>query len=196
MNLAPEYIREQRERRVEALRAQIIAILPEPCAFVFEIGCGHGHYLTAYGSAHKELPCIGIDLVTKRIEKGNSKVEKRDLAHIHFLKAELTEFLDALPQGYTFARVFMLFPDPWPKKRHFKNRMVQTPLLDTLAARMEKGAQFCFRTDHEGYFEWTREHLDAHPQWEINPVTQWPFEERSFFQDLMESWNSLIAVRI
>lgn len=196
MNLGAEYILEQRGRRVEALRAQILELLPQPCAFVFEIGCGHGHYLTAYGSAHTELPCIGIDLITKRIEKGNAKAEKRDLAHVRFIKAELMEFLDALPEGYTFARVFMLFPDPWPKKRHHKNRMVQTALLDVLAARMQEGTEFCFRTDHGDYFEWTQEHLAAHPHWEVSKVAQWPFEQSSFFQDLMDSWNSLIAVRI
>lgn len=186
---------EQRGRRVEALREQILAFLPQPQPFIFEIGCGHGHYLTSYGEAHRDLPCIGIDLVTKRVEKGNAKAEKRGLAHVRFIKAELTEFLDAIPEGYTFARVFMLFPDPWPKKRHHKNRMVQTALLSTLAGRMAAGAEFCFRTDHEEYFQWTTEHLEAHPQWRLNPQAPWPFEERSFFQDLMESWNSLIATR-
>lgn len=196
MNLGAQYMLEQRARRVAALREQIVSLLPQPQPFIFEIGCGHGHYLTSYGAAHRDLPCIGIDLVTKRVEKGNSKAQKRELSHVHFLKAELTEFLEALPEGYTFQRVFMLFPDPWPKKRHHKNRMVQAPLLSTLASRMAPGAEFCFRTDHGEYFQWTVEHLEAHPQWAISPQADWPFEERSFFQDFMESWNSVIATRV
>lgn len=196
MNLGVEYMLQQRAARVAALREQITALLPQPCAFIFEIGCGHGHYLSSYGSAHDDLPCIGIDLITKRIEKGNAKAQKRNLSHVRFIKAELGEFLEALPEGYTFARVFMLFPDPWPKKRHHKNRMVQPALLSTLAGRMSAGAQFCFRTDHGEYFAWTQEHIENHPQWQINTLAQWPFEERSFFQDLMDSWHSLIAVRV
>lgn len=184
-------------------RAERIARLGQWCADhlsgaesrVLEIGCGHGHFLTTYALAHPAQTCVGIDLVTKRIEKATAKAEKRNLTQLRFLKAELGEFLAALPEGMLFDRVFMLFPDPWPKKRHHKNRMLQPLFLKRLAEITTPTADFCFRTDHEGLFAWGVEHIEASEDWEIDPAASWPLEERSYFQDMMEAWQSLIARR-
>ncbi|MGE9297020.1 MAG: tRNA (guanosine(46)-N7)-methyltransferase TrmB [Puniceicoccales bacterium] len=185
----------QRAERVTRLSAWIEEHFAGTERRVLEIGCGHGHFLTAYAQANPEQACVGIDLVTKRIDKGNSKAEKRGLANLRFHKAELTEFLDALPEGLAFERVFMLFPDPWPKKRHHKNRMIQHAFLERLSQITTPDADFCFRTDHEGLFAWTVEHLEESPLWRIDTDAAWPLEERSFFQDLMDSWQSLVAVK-
>lgn len=184
-----------RAERIERLTAWCGNTLCDAEARVLEIGCGHGHFLTAYAEAHPSPTCVGIDLVTKRIEKGRAKAEKRGLTRLHFLKAEVGEFLEALPPGLLFDRVFMLFPDPWPKKRHHKNRMIQSAFLRRLAEVTTPQAQFYFRTDHAGLFEWAVEHLNESVDWEIAPEAPWPLEERSYFQDLMDSWQSLAARR-
>lgn len=181
--------------RREALRTQCAELFGAAKSLVFEMGCGHGHYLTAYAEAHPDELCVGIDLVTKRILKANGKVARRKLENLHFLKAELYEFLEVLPEAVRFSRMFMLFPDPWPKKRHFKRRMMQTGLLDALATRANEGTEFCLRTDDRPYFQWCIEHLDAHPLWAITDENQWPFESDSFFQNLLPDYQSLIAVR-
>ncbi|MEO0796160.1 MAG: tRNA (guanosine(46)-N7)-methyltransferase TrmB [Verrucomicrobiota bacterium] len=184
---------EDRSKRIEQLGEWCAAHLVPAEKRVLEIGCGHGHFLTAYAQANPTQTCVGIDLVTKRIEKGKSKAEKRGLEHLLFLKAELSEFLEALPTGLQFDRVFMLFPDPWPKKRHHKNRMIQTAFLERLDEITLPNADFCFRTDHEGLFEWTVEHINDSEHWAIDSEAAWPLEERSYFQDLMDSWQSLVA---
>lgn len=181
------------ERR-EALHQHLHKLYPDPCALTFEAGCGHGHYLAAYAAAHPEETCLGIDLVTKRVEKANRKVEKRDLHNARFLKAELHECLACLPPHVIFRRFFMLFADPWPKKRHHRRRMLNHTLLDTLAPRMATGGDFCFRTDHPGLFEWACEHFEDNPHWHLDRVGEWPFEHGSFFQDLMDNWQSLRAI--
>ena len=180
----------------EALKSVCLELFPEPVAITLEIGCGHGHYLTAYAENHPEEICVGIDLITKRVKKGQSKSEKRDLEDkLHFVKAEALEFLDALPPHVTLRRIFVLFPDPWPKKRHWKNRFVQQPLLDKLAKRTQPGAQLCMRTDHAGYFEWMQEQVAANTHWKPDANIPWPFEAPSFFQSLMASWQSMVVVR-
>lgn len=184
-----------RAERIERLAEWCTRQLSDAEHRVLEIGCGHGHFLTAYAEANPAQTCVGIDLVTKRIEKGKAKAEKRGLGQLHFLKAELGEFLEALPDGVQFERVFMLFPDPWPKKRHHKNRMLQPAFLNRLAQITTHNADFCFRTDHEGLFEWAVEHLEQSEAWRINADAHWPLEERSYFQDLMDSWQSLVAVK-
>jgi len=194
MKPSPEFLEQVRRRREELARL-CGEEFPEPEAITLEIGCGHGHFLTAYAEAHPNERCVGIDILAKRVRKGEAKANRRSLDNLCFIKAEALEFLDVLPEHVTLQRTFLLFLDPWPKKRHWKNRIVQAPLLDRLAARSPQG-QLYFRTDHEGYFEWAVEHICAHPEWEIDDEAPWPFEAPSFFQDLMESWQSLCARRV
>lgn len=185
---------EARRQRIERLSARLGEILPlGDQARVLEFGCGHGHFLTAYAAAHPESTCVGIDLVSRRIEKGCQKRDKRELRNVHFLKAEATECLEAWPEWAPIGRVFLLFPDPWPKKRHVKNRMLQTGFLEELGRRCRPGALLHFRTDHPGNFEWGREVLTAAPDWTVAADEPWPFENPSYFQDLFTSYQSLTA---
>ncbi|MBC2595511.1 tRNA (guanosine(46)-N7)-methyltransferase TrmB [Ruficoccus amylovorans] len=163
--------------------------------FVLEFGCGHGHFLTAYAEANPRRNCVGIDIMTKRIEKASAKAAKRGLNRLHFLKAEADEFLDALRGHARASLVFMLFPDPWPKKRHHKHRMVQDEFLNELAEVTTPEARFCFRSDHEGYHRWSADHLYRHPRWEIRADEHWPFEHETYFQGHMESFRSIVSAR-
>ncbi|MGF1452667.1 MAG: tRNA (guanine(46)-N(7))-methyltransferase TrmB [Opitutales bacterium] len=183
------------ERRREGLRADIATWWADGEPVTLELGCGHGHYLTAFAEAHPEERCVGLDLVTKRVEKGRAKSEKRGLAKLHFAKADVREFLELLPPEARLKRVLMLFPDPWPKKRHAKKRMLQPGLLDMLAEHCDPGTPFYFRTDEPGMFAWGIERFEAHPQWAIREEP-WLFEADSYFQNLMDSWQSLVARRL
>ena len=60
-------------------------------------------------------------------------------------------------------RVFVLFPDPWPKARHHKRRLIQAPFLDALARVMQPGAELRLASDHEDYVTWMLERVPAHP---------------------------------
>ncbi|HNX05430.1 MAG TPA: SAM-dependent methyltransferase [Opitutales bacterium] len=179
-----------------ALALKCAELFPGECAITLEIGCGHGHYLAAYSEAHPEEVCVGVDLITKRVLKGDRKRTARGLERLHFVKAEALEFIDALPAHVSIARVFVLFPDPWPKTHHWKHRIVQQPLLDKLASRTRPGTVLCLRTDHEGYFKWMKKEVAKNPHWNADPSAVWPFEAPSFFQSLMKSWQSMVAVRI
>ena len=187
---------ESRGKRVAALNGLLRQACPEPAQVVLEIGCGHGHYLTAYAQQHPDETCIGLDLVTKRIQKANAKRDKRNLTRLHFVKADVGECLDAWPDHLGLSRVFILFPDPWPKKRHAKNRILQPALLDRLAALAAAGTTLHFRTDDAANFGWGLDVIAGHPQWEIRDDVEWPFENPSFFQDLFEDHFSLTALRV
>jgi len=184
----------QNERR-ERLREQLSSILESKNKLTLEIGCGHGHFLTAFAEANKETTCVGIDLVTKRIEKAIAKKEKRNLDNLHFIKAEVKDFISVLPEDLKIERIFILFPDPWPKKRHAKNRIIQDELLTHLADHSRSETQLHFRTDHEGQFAWGLDKLALHEKWEIDEESEWPFEKNSFFQDLMDDYFSVTAQR-
>jgi tRNA (guanine-N7-)-methyltransferase len=184
---------QQRTERVAAIRSFLDESFGEVTTLTLEIGCGHGHYLTAYAEQHPEAICLGLDLVSKRIRKANQKKEKRGLANLHFLKAEVTEFLEAWPDRLRTERIFILFPDPWPKKRHIKNRILQPQLLDSLSRIAMPGTLLHFRTDDPANFDWGWSVIDSHPRWKIRSDLDWPFENPSFFQDLLGVHESLTA---
>lgn len=190
--------------RKESRIQQTLDILEEEIFFsptlaskpiLLEIGCGHGHWLNSYAELNPEMLCIGIDIVSKRIRKCLAKRDKRGLDNLFFYKVELNEFLDAFTKlGKSVNRFVFLFPDPWPKKRHFKHRMVQAELMTRLRSLSNEDTRFCFRSDHEGYFEWTIDILKEHEQWEVlDGLGEWPHESPTFFQSLMDSYQSVVA---
>ena len=185
----------QRAARVAALRTLVSQIAGETDAITLEIGCGHGHWLTAYGAEHPHEKCIGIDLLNDRLKKSEAKRTKRGLTNVHFMKAEASEFLDAIAPHRRLAKIFILYPDPWPKARQSKKRFIQVGNLERLAAVALPGCLLAFRTDHEEYHAWTQEKLQGHPDWKVLPEGQWPFEAVTFFQSLLRDKRDCFAVR-
>jgi len=161
-----------------------------------EIGCGHGHFLTGYAQTYPERTFIGIDLCTQRIARSQKKQAHAMLGNLHFIKAEASEFIEAMPESVFLDQIFILFPDPWPKKRHHKNRLIQDNFLKLLAHKSLPEAKMYYRTDHELYFEWTKQKIEESKLWQLDSSDcLWPFEEESVFQKKMQSYQSLIANR-
>jgi len=183
----------QQRQRIEQIRDELMCLFPDPTELVLEIGCGHGHYLTAYAQQHPESKCLGLDILSRRIRKANAKRDKNKLAQLHFMKAEVREFMLALPDHLRLERIFILFPDPWPKKRHAKNRIIQVDLLNELAKHARIGTALHFRTDDENNFAYGMDMIATHDHWIISDDLEWPFENPSFFQDLFTAYQSLTA---
>lgn len=179
--------------RQQRLNAELQQLLSDISTLTLEIGSGHGHFFTAYAQEHRESFCLGLDLLGRRVRLANQKAHKRGLDHLHFVRADAEELLRLMPEHVRVDRCFILFPDPWPKKKHHKNRLIQPGFLNLLASRMAADSYVYFRTDHEDYFAWTVQHFAAHPAWLIDDLAPWPFEAPSFFQDLAPSYASLAA---
>lgn len=159
-----------------------------------EIGCGHGHWLISFAEDRDDVMFVGIDLISKRIEKAVLKADKRNLSNVFFYKAEVMEFLMFMPECIKFSNCFLMYPDPWPKKRHHKRRIVQLEFLDLLANRCEVGCKLFFKTDHPAYYDWTLQTFNKSKSWRIenNP---WPFESYSYFQNLLPNNRSCSAIK-
>lgn len=183
-------------QRKEALKLQCADLLEDTNKLTLEIGCGHGHYLTAYAQAHPGELCMGIDLLHNRIEKANKKKERLGLRNLHFIKADAMEFLEVLPKEVVVDKLFLLFLDPWPKQRHHKNRIIQEKFLTEIAEKIPVGGKLCFRTDHEGFFDWSKRKIDQHALWTLDSTEAWPFERETVFQMRMGDYQSLIARRV
>jgi tRNA (guanine-N7-)-methyltransferase len=143
---------EIRRQRLEAIRLALEPVLARTRTFTWEVGSGHGHFLTAYAEAHPHETCVGIDLLTDRLERAEKKSHRARLDNLFWIRADASLFLEVLPPDVVIPRTWVLFPDPWPKKRHWKNRLLQPEFLDALARHAPAGGQLCFRTDHAPYF--------------------------------------------
>jgi len=182
------------ERR-EALRTKLAAIIAPGSRFVWEVGCGHGHFLAAYAHAHPGECCVGVDVASDRIARANRKRERASLGNLHFVRAGADDFLAVMPKDALFTSIFILFPDPWPKRRHSDKRVMKPEFLAAAAAAAAKGARLYFRTDHQPYFEQASAAIRAHADWEESDPSAWPFEEPTVFQKLAERYFSLVATR-
>lgn len=189
-----EHLDRMAQRRAALSEALAGIFFGQARPFVWEVGCGHGHFLTAYAGAHPTELCLGIDLVRERIDRAERKRNRAKLANLHFIRAEAHMFLEALPAQARLAAIFILFPDPWPKQRHHKHRLMQPRFFDAVAGRAGQGVRLCFRTDHEPYFRETEGALGTHPSWQLMDES-WPFETETVFQQRASSHRSLIASR-
>lgn len=183
-----------RAARLADLRLELAAVAPSPQGcLLLEVGCGNGHFLTAYAAAHPDQRCVGIDLRLERIEKARRKQRRAGLGNLHFLRAEALDFLRELPPEITLSDVYMLFPDPWPKKRHQKNRLLKPAFLDALAARAGQGSRLFFRTDFKPYYVEAAATIAAHPRWHELPPGPLAFEHPTIFQSRAAVYFSVAA---
>lgn len=194
MTYKPEFLARVAERRA-ALRAELAALLPANRAITWEIGSGHGHFLVQYARAFPEKVCVGVDIIRDRLNRSGKKRDRAGLANCHFVQAEAREFFDALPAGVSLQEVWVLFPDPWPKKRHHKNRILQPEFLESLAGRAGEGTRLYFRTDHAEYFSAVTALIPALRTWRLDPAAPWPLEQETVFQARAPAYQSLVAVR-
>jgi tRNA (guanine-N7-)-methyltransferase len=192
---APPTIAAANAARCAALAATLAQLYPEPTSIIFEIGCGHGHFLSAYAAAHPETHCLGVDLVTQRIGRAIRKQTRLGLKNLTFFKADAAETLAALPTNVRLAGIFVLFPDPWPKQRHHHRRLLQTTLLDALTVRANLNAWLAIRTDDSQFFDWAKIQMNNNLAWNITSDILWPFEHTSYFQEIKGPYQSLLAVK-
>jgi tRNA (guanine-N7-)-methyltransferase len=182
------------ERRCD-LRALLDKIIAPPISFVWEVGSGHGHFLAALAKAHPEKICVGVDIMSDRVARAKRKRERARLANLHFIRADAADFLAVMPEGARFSEIFVLFPDPWPKRRHHKNRVITPEFLSEVAAKSSRETDLYFRTDHEPYYLDVASFVRGHKDWKEQDVRILPLEEPTVFQKRSHSHFTLVARR-
>ena len=130
---------------------------------ILEIGFGMGETTATIAEAHPENDYLAIEVHSPGVGGLLKLIEERSLRNVRILQHDATDVLrDMLPVG-SLDGVHIFFPDPWPKKRHHKRRLVQPPLVGLLASRMRIGAYLHLATDWEEYAQQMLEVLNAEP---------------------------------
>src|SRR6185369_3778728 len=133
----------------------LAALFPLPVDDVcLEIGFGGAEHLIAQAQAHPRTGFIGCEPFVNGMAKALVATDELGLANIRLHYGDAVELLGWLPAA-SIARVDLLYPDPWPKRRHWKRRFVNDDNIAALARILRAGGEFRFATDWANYAEWT-----------------------------------------
>jgi len=130
-----------------------------------EIGFGGGEHLAIQAEHHPEISFIGCEVFENGIVKLVAHIERRRIENIRVFTDDARLLIAALPPA-SIERVFVLFPDPWPKRRHERRRIVSRETLDALAVIMTDGAELRLATDDRNLLSWMLERISNHPAFE------------------------------
>lgn len=134
-------------------------------SYMIEIGFGGGEHLAAQAMAHPGIGFIGCEPFIDGVMKLVTEVEERGLSNIRIHDDDARILLERLKDA-SLDKVFILFPDPWPKTKHHKRRIVNPHMLALLARVLKPGAELQLASDHADYVEWMLLQLQDHPSFE------------------------------
>lgn len=136
-----------------------------------EIGFGGGEHLAAQAKQHPNIQFIGCEPYLNGVASLLGHMEEQQIDNIQILTDDARLLLESLPES-SIDRVFILYPDPWPKARHHNRRIISNATLDMLVQIMKPGATLRIATDHDDYATWIMAHLLDHPNIEWHPITK------------------------
>ena len=165
------------------------SLFPDRRPVWLEIGFGGGEHLAAQAAANPSVGLIGCEPYVNGVSTLVRLIEEQNLENIRIFPEDARLLLPRLAPA-SIARVFLLFPDPWPKARHHRRRFVQPENLDLVARALADGGEFRFASDHAEYGRWALQKIRAHGafawtarrpgDWRDRPA-DWPptrFEEK------------------
>jgi len=129
-----------------------------------EIGFGMGHALLAWGADRPDWNLLGIEVYQPGIGALLLGLEREALGNVRVVEGTAEQVLEVRLAEASVDEVRIFFPDPWPKKRHHKRRLVQPEFVRLLSSRLKPGATIWLATDWEPYAGWMLEVLDAAPE--------------------------------
>ena len=132
-------------------------LFPGASSVWFEIGFGGGEHLAWQAERNPDVGMLGAEPFVNGVAKLLSRIEERDLSNIRIHFGDARPLLEALPDG-SIDRLFVLHPDPWPKKRHYKRRMISPWFFNEAARVLSPGAELRVASDIPDYIRWTLMH--------------------------------------
>jgi tRNA (guanine-N7-)-methyltransferase len=146
-----------------------------------EIGFGGGEHLAAQARSRPDVNIIGCEPFVNGMAKLLALVDHEKLGNVRVWDEDVTDLLPTLPDA-CLDRVYILYPDPWPKRRQRKRRLVSDETLGQLARVMRKGAELCFASDIDNYIGWVLARILRSPDF------RWTAERADHWRKPYEGW--------
>ncbi len=147
---------------------------PDATEVWLEIGFGGGEHLAAQAARRPDVLFLGAEPFLNGVASALRHIDAAGLANVRLHAGDARELMDALPDA-SLDRLFILFPDPWPKARHHKRRLISQAFLAEAARVLKPGGPLRFATDWQDYADWTLERLIASPDftWTADRADDW-----------------------
>ena len=139
-----------------------------------EIGFGGGEHLAGQAKARPDVLFLGAEPFQNGAASALRHIDDMALQNVRIHVGDARDVMTALPDA-SIGRVFIMFPDPWPKLRHHKRRLIQTAFVDDLTRILAPGGRIRFATDWADYADWALERFLAHPDlsWTADRAEDW-----------------------
>lgn len=151
------------------------ALFPQkPVAAILEIGFGGGEHLATMARAEPDHAFLGVEPFLNGVAKLLGQIESEALGNIRLLRGDGRDVLASLPDA-SLDRVYLLYPDPWPKRRQRKRRIVDEAFVAELARVIRPGGEFRFASDIDDYVGWTLARVlpTPHFRWMAENAADW-----------------------
>jgi tRNA (guanine-N7-)-methyltransferase len=119
-----------------------------------DLGCGKGAFLFWAAQTQPHRNFVGVDRLLRRLRRVDGKAVRAGLQNLHLLRIESAYLISKLIPDHSVSAYHVLFPDPWPKRRHHGRRLIGVPFLADVRRTLVDGGIVNCATDHEEYFVW------------------------------------------
>lgn len=152
-----------------------------------ELGSGDGSFLAQYAALHPERSFLGVERLLGRLRKLGRKADRAGLTNLRSLRLEASYVLEWMIPPRSLAALHVYFPDPWPKRRHWKRRLINSEFVRHAATALKPGGVVYLRTDNAPYFEQMVEVFGASTEF---AVTETPAELAAVVTDFERDFNA------
>lgn len=167
------------ETRLPALRIpegpiDPAVLMPRAAETWLEIGFGGGEHMAAQAARRPDVLILGAEPFTNGVASAVRHIDEQGLANVRLHDADVRDLMARLPDA-SLARVFILFPDPWPKARHNKRRLIQPETVADLARLLRPGGALRFASDWADYVDWALLRITSNPAfaWTAERADDW-----------------------
>ena len=153
-----------------------------------DLGCGDGSFLMGMAEHYPERDFLGVERLLGRVRKVCRKAQRLGLDNLRVLRLDSKYLVEWLLPPKSVSRLHLLCPDPWPKAKHHRRRLIQVPFLQAVERVLTDDGEFLFMTDHPEYHEWAQEVVAEYGGFDL---LEW--KEDSFFYpktDFQLQWEA------
>jgi tRNA (guanine-N7-)-methyltransferase len=149
-------------------------LAPQAREVWLEAGFGAGEHLIAQAARRPDILVLGAEPFVNGFAACLAHIEDAGLTNVRLHRGDVRELMGWLPDA-SLDRIFVLFPDPWPKRRHKKRRLIEPSFIDAAARLLKPGGRLRFATDWADYADWTLERFLSAPQfrWTAEAADDW-----------------------
>jgi tRNA (guanine-N7-)-methyltransferase len=143
--------------RKKDFRAGPGAVFERKAPTTLEIGFGDGRFLVELGRLHPEWNLLGVETSLASVSRAYRRLHREEIEHVRVFRGNGRMLLRDLLLPASLERIYVNFPDPWPRRRQLSNRLLQPEFFGLAANRLAPGGVLMLTTDHQEYFEFSRE---------------------------------------